>query len=419
MDVRTALSAALAALRAGRIDDARRAAERIWRQSSDARAAGFLALLETDAGRYDSALLWNDRARQSNPSDPRFALQGARVAGLMGDHVAAFDRLAALLRDAPRTKGAWSEFVTVARICDRRAEAIAVCIRAYDADPTLAYALRALLHLISDEPPGEATPATVPASTRRSISVVTCSNDDTQFAALAASYERALSDWPHDIVRIADATSLAEGYTRGGAGATGEIVIFSHDDVEILAADFGHRLARRLAECDVLGVAGATRATGPAWPFAGWPFLHGSVIYPDDAGYSVTAYSRTVPIAHDIRVMDGVFLAMRREVALRIGWDAETCDGFHGYDVDFTLRAAQAGLRLAVASDLGIVHRSRGTFDDRWKSTARKLIARHPELNGERSKETGFVARRVSNAAQAMALVDNWARMGQPDLSRD
>jgi tetratricopeptide (TPR) repeat protein len=413
MDILAALSAALAALRAGRIDDARRAAERIWSRSSDARAAGFLALLETDAGRYDSALLWNDRARQSNPSDPRYALQGARVAGLMGDHVASFDRLAALLRDAPRTKGAWSEFVTVARICDRRAEAIAAAVRAYDADPTLVYALRALLHLISDEPQGEAAPATVPASARRSVSVVTCSNDDTQFAAMAASYERALSDWPHDIVRIADATSIAEGYARSAAGATGEIVIFSHDDVEILAADFGHRLARRLAECDVLGVAGATRATGPAWPFAGWPFLHGLVIYPDDAGYRVAAYSRTVPIAHDIRVMDGVFLAMRREVALRIGWDAETCDGFHGYDVDFTLRAAQAGLRLAVASDLSVVHRSYGSFDDRWESTARKLVARHPELNGARGSETGFIVRSVPDAAHAVALVDNWARMGK------
>jgi GT2 family glycosyltransferase len=163
----------------------------------------------------------------------------------------------------------------------------------------------------------------------------------------------------------------------------------------------------------VLGVAGATRATGPAWPFAGWPFLHGSVIYPDGAGYRVTAYSRTVPIAHGIRVIDGVFLAMRREVAVRIGWDAETCDGFHGYDVDFTLRAAQAGMRLAVASDLGVVHRSYGSFDNRWESTARKLVARHPELDGERGKETGFVARSVPDAAHAMALVDNWARMGK------
>src|SRR2546428_412226 len=202
----------------------------------------------------------------------------------------------------------------LARLFDHRAEAVAACIRAYDADPTLVYALNALLHLISDEPQGEAASAAVPTSARRPLSLVTCSNDDTQFAAMAASYDRALPDWPHDIVRIADATSLAEGYTRGVAAATGEIVIFSHDDVEILAADFGHRLSRRLAECDVLGVAGATRATGPAWPFAGSPFLHGSVIYPDETGYRGTVYSRNVPLARGIPGMDGGFLAMRREV---------------------------------------------------------------------------------------------------------
>jgi hypothetical protein len=252
----------------------------------------------------------------------------------------------------------------------------------------------------------------VPESARRPISIVTCSNDDPQFAAMAASYATALADWPHDMVRIADARSLAEGYNRGAAAAGGEILIFTHDDVEILAGDFGHRLARRLAECDILGIAGATRATGPAWPYAGWPFLHGAVIYPDGSGYRVTAYSRKVPLARGIRVMDGVFLAMDRRLALQIGWDEETCDGFHGYDVDFTLRAAQAGMRLAVASDLGIVHRSSGSFDDRWESTARKLVARHPELRGECGRETGPVGRSVPTARHALALVDNWARLG-------
>ncbi len=86
--------------------------------------------------------------------------------------------------------------------------------------------------------------------------------------------------------------------------------------------------------------------------------------------------------------------------------------GFHGYDVDFTLRAAQAGWRLAVASDLGVVHRSYGSFDARWEATARKVTAKHPELNGERSRDTAFVARTVVDAAHAMALVDNWARTG-------
>src|SRR5262249_11546484 len=170
-----------------------------------------------------------------------------------------------------------------------------------------------------------------------------------------------------EIVRIADATSLAGGYAQGLARATGEVVIFTHDDVEILATDFGDRLERRLRECDVLGVAGATRATAPGWPVAGWPYLHGSVIYPGDhgQGYYVTVYSRVVPLARGIRVMDGVFLAMRREVAASIGWDAETCDGFHGYDVDFTLRAAQAGLRLAGARGPGRGGRSSGDLQRR------------------------------------------------------
>jgi tetratricopeptide (TPR) repeat protein len=321
--------------------------------------------------------------------------------------------LATLLRAAPQAGTAWLEFAAAAKASGRSAEAIAICASAFDTDPTLAVALQALLNLTPDTVTAGASRSSAPLAQRRSISIVTCSHDDARYAAAAASYARALAGRRQEIVRIADAKSLAEGYSRGVARATGEIVVFTHDDVEILAGDFGDRLERRLDECDVLGIAGATRATGPAWPFAGWPYLHGSVIYPDGEGYRVTAYSRTVPIAHGIRVMDGVFLAMSREIALRIGWDVEACAGFHGYDVDFTLRAAQAGLRLAVASDLGVVHRSYGSFDERWEASARKLVARHPELDGERGAETGFVARSVPDAARAMALVDNWARIGR------
>ena len=71
--------------------------------------------------------------------------------------------------------------------------------------------LKALLDIVPDEPQREASPAAVPPAARRPLSVVTCSNYDAQFAAMAASYERALSDWPHDIVRIADARSLRRG----------------------------------------------------------------------------------------------------------------------------------------------------------------------------------------------------------------
>jgi hypothetical protein len=411
MTMQSSLASALAAYREGRRADAFRAAEEVWRTRPDARAAGLLALMEMEDGHLDAALAWSDRARVADPRDVRHAVQGARVAALKGDHSEAFERYAALLREAPRTDEAWSELAAAARASGREAEGAALCIRAFDAHPTAGLILLALLSLTPESPTTQARPAE-PSLPRSSVSVVTCSNDDAQFAAMAESYDRALGAWPHEIVRIADATSLAEGYTRGAARTTGEVIVFTHDDVEILPSDFGHRLMRRLGGCDVLGIAGATRATGPGWPFAGWPYLHGSVLYPEASGYVVTVYSRTVPLARGIRVMDGVFLAMRREVALSVGWDADTCDGFHGYDVDFTLRAAQAGLRLAVASDLGVVHRSYGNFDERWAAAGRKLRAKHPELNGVRGQEMGYVARSVPDAARAMALVDNWAKMG-------
>jgi hypothetical protein len=55
------------------------------------------------------------------------------------------------------------------------------------------------------------------------------------------------------------------------------------------------------------------------------------------------------------------------------------------------------------------VHRSTGSFDDRWERAARKLMAKHPELNGECGQETGPVACKVADAARAIALIDSWA----------
>ena len=42
-----------------------------------------------------------------------------------------------------------------------------------------------------------------------------------------------------------------------------------------------------------------------------------------------------------VATLDGVFLATRKEVWKEIQFDEKLIKGFHGYDLDFTLRAAQ------------------------------------------------------------------------------
>src|SRR5258708_20217864 len=103
MDANASVSAALAAYRSGRAADARVIAEDVWRVSSDARAAGLLALLEIDASRFDEALVWNDRARIADPRDPRYALQGARIAALPAAHPSPSHRFAPPLPPPPPT----------------------------------------------------------------------------------------------------------------------------------------------------------------------------------------------------------------------------------------------------------------------------------------------------------------------------
>lgn len=407
-----ALAGALAALRQNRPEDAQRLALRSWQESASARAAAILALLALEAGRPDDAMAWSQRACARSPDDPALAVQAARLLVMRGDFAAACDHFANALGRVPQAGKAWSEFAQAAIQCGRRDEAYAMALAATRADRSLTGALQALLDLTSDEPIEQGEAPTPPPGDRGLTSIVCCSIDDQRFAAMQRSYERALAGWPHEIVRIADATSLAEGYNRGCARALGETVIFTHDDVEILPADFGARVRRRLDACDILGVAGASRATGPAWAFAGHPYLHGCVIYPERSGYNVTVYSQVAPLAAGMRVMDGVFLAMPRQVALAVGWDATTCDGFHGYDVDFSLRAAQRGFRLAAASDLGIVHHSLGDFGAAWRAAAIRLAERHPELRGERGSETGFLSRHVADARRALAVVDRWAQAG-------
>lgn len=211
------------------------------------------------------------------------------------------------------------------------------------------------------------------------ISVVMCSRDDRKFANVRAMYSRVLADGPFEIIRIPDATGLCEGYTRGLAQSSGEIVIFSHDDMELLADDARSRMLAHLEFCDLLGVAGATRVCNGNWLGAGPPYIYGQVLHqqPLKGTMSVAIYGAPRRRIDHMVVLDGVFLCCRRESAIAIGFDTETFTGFHMYDLDFTFRAHLAGLRLSVCTDLDVLHMSDPAYDETWMRDAERFFNKH------------------------------------------
>jgi hypothetical protein len=206
------------------------------------------------------------------------------------------------------------------------------------------------------------------------FSIIICSIDDRKSARIQAHYRALLAGHAHEIILIRDAKSLSEGYNRGFAQSSGEILIFSHDDIEILSDDFAPRLLRHLNTHDVVGVAGTTLLLGPTWITAGQPQIHGCITHRLPASFLFECFG---PPSAKVQAIDGVFMVARRKVLEAIPFDEATFDGFHLYDLDFSYRVHLAGFSIAVPWDIMIIHDSMGNFDAVWQDYGRRFLAKH------------------------------------------
>jgi len=211
------------------------------------------------------------------------------------------------------------------------------------------------------------------------VSVVICSIDAAKFSRVSANYRALFGGREVEIIGIHDARSLADGYNRGIAQTRGEHIILSHDDIEIVTPDFAERLERHLSQFDLIGIAGTTRLVTGKWESAGDPyaFVVISAPVPDCPGYVTVLRGGGPLVVPDIQALDGVFMAMRREVAVSIPFDEVLFDHFHLYDLDFSFRAYLAGFSLAVCRDIVLIHQSIGKFDAVWSEYRRRFEAKH------------------------------------------
>ena len=210
------------------------------------------------------------------------------------------------------------------------------------------------------------------------LSFVINSIDAEKFASVSQSIERAMAGTPYEIVGIHDARSMCDGYRRGLARSAGDPVVFCHDDIELLMPDLPMRLARHLERFDVFAPVGTRKLVSMSWMDAGAEYVFGAMSGPQPDGSLSTGY-----FGGDTREIDGivglegVFIVARRAAALAVGWDAETFDGWHGYDTDFSFRAHLAGFRVGVVLDLAIVHASPGRYDESYMQAGERFARKH------------------------------------------
>jgi|TARA_R110002020_G_scaffold446977_1_gene659291 GT2 family glycosyltransferase len=180
--------------------------------------------------------------------------------------------------------------------------------------------------------------------------------------------------------------SLQKAYNKAIDFAIQENVqnlILVHDDV-ILENLTDERLAKLFKKYDVVGCAGTTEVDlkPPAlWHLMGGGFgsknLHGAVAHGNETEKHMTPFGS---YPHRVVIIDGVFMAIKREVFQKIRFDESCPSKWHFYDLDYSMQCHKAGFKVGVG-DIMVTHNSPGLtsfteefnkgqewFLNKWKS---------------------------------------------------
>ncbi|HYE92437.1 MAG TPA: glycosyltransferase, partial [Terriglobales bacterium] len=381
------LQAAYRALAAGDLDSAFAAAqERLADAPEDGMALHVVGVVRLKQARAGEARALLERASRGAPGSPHVRLDLGNACLADGDLDAALRAFAFAAAQRPAWAAPHLNAASALRRAGRLLDAAREYARAARAEPAEYSAMQACVDCVAEHVRARPAPEAAPqAGGPRPLpwTIVFCSPDAARLAAARARLEPLARESGSELVAVLAPVSLAAAYNRAADQARHERILFVHDDVSFASMDPLGALERALREADVVGLAGSERATGPAVLWAGHPYLHGWVSYPaaDGDGLEAAPLSLRHGIIPGIQTLDGLLIACSRDAARAVRFDADTFDGFDFYDLDFSLRAFRAGLRVAVSTEPLAVHASRGGFGDAWRRYRERFQRKFPELD--------------------------------------
>ena len=214
------------------------------------------------------------------------------------------------------------------------------------------------------------------------ISIVICSKNDKKLSRIKENINRTIGCSSEFIIidNKINKYSLANAYNIGIEKARFDIICFLHEDIEFLTEKWGvillNKFSKHNASC--IGIAGTDYLSEDGiWFSAGVPYVKGKIIHSTNGKEQLDQYSEYLKDENAV-VIDGVFIAARKETAASIRFDENLFDRFHFYDIDFSFRLAQKN-KLIVTQDISLKHYSGGSFDEEWEHYRKIFVEKHKE----------------------------------------
>ncbi|MCY1659838.1 glycosyltransferase [Chryseobacterium sp. SL1] len=176
-------------------------------------------------------------------------------------------------------------------------------------------------------------------------------------------------DFRYEIIQIwnPNVMSITEAYNSGAEKARYENLLFLHEDLIFYAQNWGYKLLEHLQKKNsgTVGVAGSSYV--PSAPSSWTVAEKYNSVYILQGNKENTEFfhiNSTEKIRTEVFAVDGVFMAIKKDNYDKFRFD-ENLKGFHGYDLDFSLRVARK-LQNYVINDILLKHFSGGNPDKKW-----------------------------------------------------
>ena len=215
------------------------------------------------------------------------------------------------------------------------------------------------------------------------ISIIICSRYKETTKNLKENIDSTIG-LPYEIIHInnyQNTYSIFSAYNSGAAKAKYEILCFMHDDVLFHTLNWGIILSELLISktTGVIGVAGSSvksEIPSPWWisnykNFAPQWLSYNLIQHFRSGIKNMTTFDNDNPLkTTEVVITDGVFMCCRKDVWYNIRFDEANYNGFHFYDIDFSMAVHRSGYKNYVTSEILLEHLSAGSLDKKWIDAA-------------------------------------------------
>lgn len=178
---------------------------------------------------------------------------------------------------------------------------------------------------------------------------------------------------PYEIIKVDNPgiMGICEAYNNGAAKAGYEYLLFLHEDVEFMHKNWGKFLTKTyfaLPKVGVIGIAGASRKFKMAYGY-GFSKIFLDEIFVNVGDENGKFYHKENNLPTKIKVIDGVFMAVKKDIWQEFKFNSKFLRGFHFYDIDFSLRISEKYQNYLIPN-IGLIHFSKGKFGNDWVKEA-------------------------------------------------